>query len=65
MLANPPAHASTVGSGALEDRIAIYSKSVHDYTLKQWTQSRREAEEKAQARAKKQKTPAPGGADRK
>ncbi|KAJ8596272.1 hypothetical protein M405DRAFT_805680 [Rhizopogon salebrosus TDB-379] len=30
-----------------QDPVALYSKTLHDYTLKLWTESRRVAEEKA------------------
>ncbi|KAA1467837.1 hypothetical protein DENSPDRAFT_832983 [Dentipellis sp. KUC8613] len=35
------------------DSLAHYSKSLHDYTLRLWTESRRLAEEKARSKAAK------------
>ncbi|ESK92127.1 hypothetical protein Moror_4778 [Moniliophthora roreri MCA 2997] len=34
------------------DPFVLYSRSLHDYTLRLWTESRRLAEEKARARSK-------------
>ncbi|TFY81363.1 hypothetical protein EWM64_g2647 [Hericium alpestre] len=56
MLANPP-HQPQL------DPLALYSKSLHDYTLQLWTESRRLAEEKVRAKAaKKQEEDARMGA---
>ncbi|KAF8560147.1 hypothetical protein OG21DRAFT_1502488 [Imleria badia] len=41
-----PANSST-----RDDPIVSYSQSLHDYTLRLWTESRRIAEEKARSRA--------------
>ncbi|KAF9813985.1 hypothetical protein IEO21_05356 [Rhodonia placenta] len=48
MLAHPqPTHA---GQNDI-DPFILYAQSLHDYTLRLWTESRRLAEEKARARA--------------
>ena len=36
-----------------EDPFVSYARSLHDYTLRLWMDSRRQAEERAQARATK------------
>jgi len=36
------------------DPFVMYSRSLHDYTLRLWTESRRLAEEKTRAKAAKQ-----------
>lgn len=49
MLSQPtPSRSSTFSHNA--DPLVTYSRSLHDYTLRLWTESRRVAEEKAQAR---------------
>ncbi|EPQ60337.1 hypothetical protein GLOTRDRAFT_28077, partial [Gloeophyllum trabeum ATCC 11539] len=35
--------------------LALYSRSLHDYTLRLWTESRRVAEEKARQKATRRK----------
>ena len=37
---------------ALNESLAHYSKTLHEYTLRLWTESRWKAEQQAQARAK-------------
>ena len=45
MLAQPPTHRADA------DPFVLYAKSLHDYTLRLWTESRRLAEEKAKLKA--------------
>ncbi|KZT30912.1 hypothetical protein NEOLEDRAFT_1032005, partial [Neolentinus lepideus HHB14362 ss-1] len=35
--------------------LALYSRSLHDYTLRLWTESRRVAEEKSRQKAQRRK----------
>ncbi|CCL98102.1 uncharacterized protein FIBRA_00096 [Fibroporia radiculosa] len=55
MLANPTASASALPPSRTDesdiDPFILYAQSLHDYTLRLWTESRRIAEEKARARA--------------
>lgn len=56
MLSNPqpPVPAVTPSEPlASPDSLALYSKALHDYTLRLWTESRRVAEEKAQQRQRR------------
>ena len=45
------ANASTHSDQPDIDPFVLYAQSLHDYTLRLWTESRRVAEEKARARA--------------
>ncbi|KAI0931274.1 hypothetical protein AcW1_001278 [Taiwanofungus camphoratus] len=47
MLANPPTRTEQPDI----DPLVLYSQSLHDYTLRLWTESRRVAEEKARVKA--------------
>lgn len=47
MLANVTTHPDRPGI----DPLVLYAQSLHDYTLRLWTESRRAAEEKSRARA--------------
>lgn len=55
MLANPSASASALPPSRTDqpdiDPFIVYAQSLHDYTLRLWTESRRIAEDKARARA--------------
>ncbi|EIN13843.1 hypothetical protein PUNSTDRAFT_48752 [Punctularia strigosozonata HHB-11173 SS5] len=46
MLCSPP----TMLSDEAYEELARYSRSLHEYTLKLWTESRRQAEERARQR---------------
>lgn len=55
MLAASPSSSASSSSyySAEEDPFVQYARSLHDYTLRLWMNSRRQAEERAQARATK------------
>ena len=57
MLAASPSSSTSSSSSsyytAEEDPFVQYARSLHDYTLRLWMTSRRQAEERAQARATK------------
>jgi len=51
MLANPQTTQTAHAEQPEIDPFILYAQSLHDYTLRLWTESRRVAEEKARARA--------------
>lgn len=55
MLASPAsssaAHTVMPGQHVDADPLVLYARSLHDYTLRLWTESRRIAEEKARIKA--------------
>ena len=63
MLSSPAAVAE--GQLSLNESLQNYSRSLHEYTLRLWTESRRKVEQQAQARAKAQNSgPAARRSDR-
>ncbi|EJD04018.1 uncharacterized protein FOMMEDRAFT_19335 [Fomitiporia mediterranea MF3/22] len=52
MVDSPGVHSEA----SINKSLADYSRSLHEYTLRLWTESRRKVEQQAQARAKAERS---------